>query len=776
MVPLALFQSLFRELSQTTPLTSAGCDLEQILRGVDHWLKISNVSVVARAGDVSTQGQYARVKGYDADTLLDPLPSVLGVPHLVDGVNDTEVNVGKTNEVLVSAGRAFITLELCKREVHAGATVVKSLDTLTDQERLDLLPWETQSRLITFRTGQYLIARTVANLVDRVISALPKGNSSAHLVGVRRRIRNITTAYNAPCGKTPAMEGTDPALVGQTGFAFHVVGVGCLAMQTLMYQLQKGKELITGALGSASYLMMGDVKATDTPGDLVEKVLEGVLRGVELGGKRGKRDVSKKVCKQVMGQLQLLQVTHSLSMESLSLLENLEKHDEKAEDRSRDKPEVLKQRLAAWEVAKEKAADTVRGIDNVSETGTDVFGEHGSLALIQSMLSVHTRPPPSVAVVLPEPELLNVNTTDPGGSTDANEARARLRDGVQVLDTIRHLSKVWGESLAFCSILMRTTLQSVDTFADETDDELGQVVLSRLSEMNNVALTVAPLNSDKTPPSSSEVIKQMVEVMGQTSSPSSQTMSAQPGLFALLSTTSRPGGNRDELRALLAGTPSRLEGVNCPQLPFGELKEVALRNGWGTLRADSTKYVEFKKTAPYSVSDMKFKELGVREKAAYLMIFLDQMEKLFPEAYRQYVNMLDLYKSAVIKDRESRKKADTVLRKNGHVSMLANSVAQDYDELPGDLGDGARVAHLSVTLEEMRGQLKGVKDAAAVEAEATASRVKKEKEDKLVEDIGRDFLMHVFSEKGATPASTEDQEELLAGYMKSRVGTRGSVA
>ena len=158
------------------------------------------------------------------------------------------------------------------------------------------------------------------------------------------------------------------------------------------------------------------------------------------------------------------------------------------------------------------------------------------------------------------------------------------------------------------------------------------------------------------------------------------------------------------------------------------------------------------------------------------MIFLDQMEKLFPAAYRQYVSMLDQYKSAVIKDRESRKKADAVLRKNGHVSMLATSMAQDYDELPGDLGDGARVAHLSVTLEEIRVQLKGVEDAAAAEAEATASRVKKEKEDKLVEDIGRDFLMHVFSEKGATPASTDDQEELLAGFMKSRVGTRDSLA
>ena len=42
----------------------------------------------------------------------------------------------------------------------------------------------------------------------------------------------------------------------------------------------------------------------------------------------------------------------------------------------------------------------------------------------------------------------------------------------------------------------------------------SQEVLSRLSEMNNVALTVAPLNPAKAPPSPGEVIKQMVEVTG----------------------------------------------------------------------------------------------------------------------------------------------------------------------------------------------------------------------------------------------------------------------
>ena len=123
-------------------------------------------------------------------------------------------------------------------------------------------------------------------------------------------------------------------------------------------------------------------------------------------------------------------MTHSLTTETLSLLKDLERHDEKAEDRLRDRPEVLKQGLAAWEVEKEKAVDTIKGIGSVSETGTDVLGKQGSLAMIQSMLDGHTSPPPSVAALLPEPGLLD--TTDPGGSADANGARASLRYDIRV--------------------------------------------------------------------------------------------------------------------------------------------------------------------------------------------------------------------------------------------------------------------------------------------------------------------------------------------------------
>ena len=134
--------------------------------------------------------------------------------------------------------------------------------------------------------------------------------------------------------------------------------------------------------------------------------------------------------------------------------------------------------------------------------------------------------------------------------------------------------------------------------------------------------------------------------------------------------------------------------------------------------------------------------------------------------------MLDQYKSAVIKDRESRKKADALMKKNGQVSMLATSMAQDYDELSVDLGDVARVAHLSVAVEEIQAQLKEVGDASAAEAAAAASRVRKEKEAKHLADTCRDVIKYFSSEKD----SVESQDALLDGFMKSRSGKQDSEA
>ena len=109
----------------------------------------------------------------------------------------------------------------------------------------------------------------------------------------------------------------------------------------------------------------------------------------------------------------------------------------------------------------------MEGIRSVSETGNDVLGEQGSVAMIQSLFDGCTSPPPSVEALLSQPELM--------GAADADGTN--LRDHIQVLDTIRHMKKGWEESLALCSNLVRVILQSVDTYTNETHDVLGQEVL-----------------------------------------------------------------------------------------------------------------------------------------------------------------------------------------------------------------------------------------------------------------------------------------------------------
>ena len=176
------------------------------------------------------------------------------------------------------------------------------------------------------------------------------------------------------------------------------------------------------------------------------------------------------------------------------------------------------------------------------------------------------------------------------------------------------------------------------------------------------------------------------------------------------------------------------------------------------------------KAAPYGVSDTRFKELSVREKAGFLMIFLDKMEQLYPGARRTYSAMLDKYKSAVAKDRESRKRADAVMKSSGHVSMLATSMAQDYDGLDADLGDAARVAHLSVAMEEVQAQVEEMANATAAEAAASALKLREKEEAQRLEDTCREMIAHFSDGAG----SAVDRENLLAGFLKSRSGKRDS--
>ena len=85
-----------------------------------------------------------------------------------------------------------------------------------------------------------------------------------------------------------------------------------------------------------------------------------------------------------------------------------------------------------------------------------------------------------------------------------------------------------------------------------------------------------------------------------------------------------------------------------------------------------------------------------------------------------------------------------------------------------DLGDAARVAHLSVAMEAMQAQLKEVGDATAAEAAASASRVRKEKEAQHLADTCREVIGYFSNDKD----SDADRDALLAGFLKSRSGKR----
>ena len=81
---------------------------------------------------------------------------------------------------------------------------------------------------------------------------------------------------------------------------------------------------------------------------------------------------------------------------------------------------------------------------------------------------------------------------------------------------------------------MKVILQNVDTYTNATNDGRGQKVLRRLSEMNNIALTVASLNTLKNPPPSGAVLKDLIETVGQDIVTSgTRALPKQLGMFAL---------------------------------------------------------------------------------------------------------------------------------------------------------------------------------------------------------------------------------------------------
>ncbi len=103
---------------------------------------------------------------------------------------------------------------------------------------------------------------------------------------------------------SPVILGTDLATTGHSALALSITPVGTLAVQALMYQLRNGGMLIKQAQMSATVLKMGDIEWSDTPQQLLERVLATAASGVEHGGvETDAKSVSISVANLVTGQL-----------------------------------------------------------------------------------------------------------------------------------------------------------------------------------------------------------------------------------------------------------------------------------------------------------------------------------------------------------------------------------------------------------------------------------------------------------------------------------------
>ena len=148
------------------------------------------------------------------------------------------------------------------------------------------------------------------------------------------------------------------------------------------------------------------------------------------------------------------------------------------------------------------------------------------------------------------------------------------------------------------------------------------------------------------------------------------------------------------------------------------------------------------------------------------MVFPGEMEKFDSTAARKYVAMLDAYKKACGDERVAKKSADGLLKKAGHVAMLAGFTNLDYDEQFPERGSPQQVAFLSHQVEQFQSQLKSVKDASAAEAAEAASKLEEEQETAREAEYCRGLLKFLSSGGAALEPAT--REQLLGEYLASR--------
>ena len=411
---------------------------------------------------------------------------------------------------------------------------------------------------------------------------------------------------------------------------------------------------------------------------------------------------------------------------------------------------------------RERVEGALEGIRHESETADKLHGGLGAIAMVRSLLDTVCISPESVAEWHP------INESVVTGEIGTGPSAAEVTQDIQVLDLIRHMAKACQDSLDQCDDLVRLILRNVGTYTNDESEQTGKWLLDRLAAMNNSPLTLGTLGGSRSSSargrSSRDRLKKLIGIVSQDVFSGTGELSKQPNVYALWGTSSGED-SKSALLDLLKGSSSRIEGTPSPKIEFQELKALALENKWGVPRSPGSSYVELLKVAPFGIQDVRFQELGLRAKAAFLMVFLGEMEKFDRTAHKLYVAMLDAYKSACASERLARKTADAVLKKSGHVAMFAEFVTLDYDEQFPGVENARQVAYLSQRLEQVASKLQDVEDASAAEAEETALKLEGEKEALREESTCRS-LLEFLSTGDATLKDTRD--EVLAEYMAAR--------
>ena len=251
-----------------------------------------------------------------------------------------------------------------------------------------------------------------------------------------------------------------------------------------------------------------------------------------------------------------------------------------------------------------------------------------------------------------------------------------------------------------------------------------------------------------------------------------------PSALALLANSPETEmAGKSALLDMLAGMESAIPGVLEPKIRYPELDALGEKHGWAERRSENSRYVTFVDVAPYTIRDNRFKMLPLREKAAFLMIFLDQMEQFDPSTKRKYVGMLDKYKEARRKQRKKMAAADEKLRSSGHhaIAHLADGVGADYDdhspqdEYPEEerSGESCEVAFLTQKVTMLEGEMR---QAAEKKAAETTLKKEKDKEYQISVKAAEDMLKLINPErKDLHPAALDEYKKAL---WPDQVGSR----